>query len=91
MSENKHNDFFVDSGKLSEAALNRKHSLENDPSSRTSIYDYLPTQEKIESDIMDKVISEMNEYDYNSYTDMDVRRALRKETCSVVSASKRNG
>lgn len=83
MSENKHNDFFVDSGKLSEAALNRKHSLENDPSSRTSIYHYLPTQEKIESDIMDKVISEMNEYDYNSYTDMDVRRALRKETCSV--------
>lgn len=46
MSENKHNDFFVDSGKLSEAALNRKHSLENDPSSRTSIYHYLPTQEK---------------------------------------------
>lgn len=37
---------------------------------------YLPDMEVIESDIMDQVITAMNEYDYDRYTAADVRRAL---------------
>ena len=39
--------------------------------------------EQINSDIMDKVLSQMDSYDYDSYTAVDVRRALNSETCSV--------
>jgi len=39
--------------------------------------------ENINSDIMDKVISEMNSYDYNSFTDEDIREALKKEYLST--------
>ena len=35
--------------------------------------------ENINSDIMDRVISEMNNYDYNSFTDEDIREALNKD------------
>ena len=39
--------------------------------------------ENINSDIMDRVISEMNNYDYNSFTDEDIREALNKDYLSV--------
>ncbi len=81
--ETKENHFFVDSNRLSEKALEKKHMLENDPSSRKSIYEFLPDQEDIGSEIMDRVISEMNAYDYTRYTDADLRRALKNDTCSV--------
>ncbi len=77
------NQFFIDSDKLSEKALEHKHMLENDPSSRTNHMEYMEGMEQIESDIMDKVLSAMNEYDYDKYTAVDVRRALSAETCSV--------
>ncbi len=77
------NQFFIDSDKLSEKALEHKHLLENDPSSRTNHMEYMEGMEQIESDIMDKVLSAMNEYDYDKYTAVDVRRALSAETCSV--------
>lgn len=80
MSENQ---FFVDSEKLSEKALEKKHRLENDPSSRADHMAYLPGMEQIASDIREKVLNEMDSYDYESYTDADVRRALMHETCSV--------
>ncbi len=35
------------------------------------------------SDIMDKVLTEMNDYDYNHYTADDVKRALAKESCGI--------
>lgn len=79
----KENDFFVDSIKLGEKALEKKHRLEHDPSSRKSIYEFLPDQEDIGSEIMDKVLKDMEEYDYTQYADADVRRALRNPTCSV--------
>lgn len=41
---------------------------------------YMEGMEVIESDIMDQVISKMNAYDYNKYTNLDVRRALAKDT-----------
>lgn len=77
------NQFFVDSARLSEAALEKKHRLETDPSSRKNPMEYLPGMEKIESDICEKVISQMKAYDASKYTARDVRMALEHETCSV--------
>ncbi len=37
---------------------------------------YLPGMEDIGSDVMDQVISAMNAYDYEKYTEADVRRAI---------------
>ncbi len=77
------NKYFIDSEKLSEKALEKKHRIENDPSSRANHMEYMPGMEQIKSDIMSKVISEMKDYDYNSYTAVDVRRALTHETCTI--------
>ncbi len=80
MSENQ---FFVDSDKLSEKALEYKHRLETDKTARTNHMEYMEGMEQIQSDIMDKVLGEMDSYDYDKYTAVDVRRALAHETCSV--------
>ena len=77
------NQFFVDSDKLSEKALEHKHKLETDPSCRTNHMEYMEGMEQINSDVMDKVLSQMNSYDYDKYTAVDVRRALNSETCNV--------
>lgn len=77
------NNYFVDSEKLSEAALKRKHELETDPSSRTDHMKYMDGMERINSDIYTKVISSINEYDYGSYTAADVQRALAHENCTI--------
>ncbi len=77
------NNYFVDSEKLSEAALKRKHELETDPSSRTDHMKYMDGMERINSDIYTKVISAINEYDYGSYTAADVQRALAHENCTI--------
>ena len=39
--------------------------------------------ENINSDIMDRVVSEMNSYNYNSFSDEDIREALNKDYLSV--------
>ena len=75
--------YFIDSDVLPPKALERKHRLENDPSFRTNHMEYMPGMEIIESDIKDKVLSAMAEYDYDVYTPQDVERALCKENCSV--------
>ena len=77
------NQFFVDSEFLSEAALEKKHRLENDPSSRKNHMEYLPGMEIIRSDVCENVMAQMNSYDYTKYTAKDVRAALEHETCSV--------
>ncbi len=77
------NQYFVDSEYLSPAALEKKHRLENDPSSRADHMAYLPGMERIQSDVMDKVISQMDSYDYTKYTARDVQAALEHDTCSV--------
>ena len=41
------NDFFIDSDKLSEGALAKKHRLEQDPSSRTNHMEYMPGMEQM--------------------------------------------
>lgn len=77
------NNYFIDSNKLSESALKKKHELENNPSARTNHMEYMNGMERIKSDIFGKVISEMKDYDYNKYTVVDVRRALAHDTCTV--------
>ncbi len=77
------NQFFIDSDSLSEKALEIKHRLETDPSSRKNHMEYLPGMEQIQSDICQKVMEQMDSYDYSVYTAMDVRKALDHETCSV--------
>ena len=66
------NQFFIDSEFLSPAALEKKHRLETDPSSRTDHMAYMPGMEVIDSDICGKVISQMDSYDYSKYTARDV-------------------
>ena len=77
------NQFFVDSEFLSDAALERKHRLETDPSFRKNHMEYLPGMEQIESDICEKVITQMNSYEYEKYTTRDVKAALEHESCSI--------
>ena len=76
------NQFLVDSEFLSPAALEIKHRLETDPSSRKDHMEYLPGMEQIQSDVMEKVMSQMEAYDPSQYTARDVQAALEHETCS---------
>ena len=75
--------YFIDSDQLPPAALERKHKLEQDPSFRTDYMKYLDDMEIIDSDIKNKVLKAMDEYDYDSYTAADVERALSKDTCNI--------
>ena len=51
--------------------------LEDLKKNRIDHMKYLPDMEQLEeSDVMDQVISTMNAYDYDKYTEADVRRAL---------------
>ena len=77
------NQFFVDSEYLSPAALEKKHRLETDPSSRKNHMEYLPGMEQIQSDVCEHVMGHMNSYDPSRYTAKDIRAALEHETCSV--------
>lgn len=77
------NNYFVDSEKLTDNALKRKHELETNPASRTNHMEYMNGMERIESDIFNRVIAEMNGYDYSVYTAADVRAALAHENCTV--------
>ena len=75
--------YFIDSDQLPPAALERKHRLENDPSSRTDIMAYLPGQQVLESDIKGRVLAARDTYQAEAYTDADVRRALASDRCTV--------
>ena len=77
------NQFYVDSENLSEVALCKKHQLENDPAARTNHMEYMPGMEQISSDIMDKVLTEMENYDYEKYTEADVKRALASSRIGI--------
>ena len=77
------NNFFVDSEHLSAEALAKKHELENDPASRKDHMEYMKGMERIDSDVREKVMTQMEQYDYSRYTAKDVRAALDHEYCSV--------
>ena len=77
------NQFFIDSEYLSQQAVEKKHSLENNPESRTNHMEYMKGMEQIESDVMETVLSQMKGYDYSSYTAKDVIKALEHEVCTI--------
>ena len=77
------NQFFVDSEHLSPAALEKKHRLETDPSSRKNHMEYLPGMEQIQSDVCANVMEQVNAFDASQYTAKDVRAALEHESCSI--------
>ncbi len=77
------NQFLIDSEFLSPEALAKKHRLETDSSARTDHMAYMPGMEQISSDVMDKVMGQMNAYDPDAYTAQDVAAALQHEHCSV--------
>ncbi len=77
------NQFFVDSEKLSEKALEKKHRLETDPSSRTDHMKYMDGMEVINSDVCKNVMSHFNSYDYTKYTARDVKAALEHDVCTI--------
>ena len=77
------NRFFVDGEHLSPSALEKKHRLEKDPASRTNHMEYMDGMEQINSNVMEKVLSEMENYDYSKYTAKDVKKALEHEVCTI--------
>lgn len=77
------NQFFVDSDHLSPAALEKKHRLETDPSSRKNHMEYLPGMEQIQSDVRANVMGQVNAFDPSQYTAKDVKAALGHENCSI--------
>lgn len=77
------NQFFVDSNRLSDKALEKKHRLETDPTFRTNHMEYMAGMERIESDVCADVLAHMNSYDYTKYTAKDVKAALDRETLTI--------
>ncbi len=60
---------------LNKSILNEE-ILENQKKNRIAHMTYLPGMEVLDSDVMEQVIKAMKGYDYNCYTQADVRRAL---------------
>lgn len=77
------NQFIIENTKLSRETLDRKRRLENEPSSRRDIFEYLEGMEILESDVSSKVMEHFHSYDYSSYTAADVKRALEKDACTI--------
>ena len=77
------NQYFVDSEFLSEEALQRKHELEKEPDKRMNHMEYMPGMEQIDSNVMRQVLSEVESYQPERYTEKDVRQALLHDNCSI--------
>lgn len=60
---------------LNESILSEE-ILEDQKKNRIDHMTYLPGMEVLESDVMDQVVAAMEAYDYDKYTEADVRRAL---------------
>jgi len=50
---------------------------------KTNHMEYMEGMEVINSDIMERIQSEIKNYDYNKYTDSDVKAALANDSCSI--------
>ncbi len=79
-------EYIINSDNLSPQALEKKTRLEQDPSSRTNHMEYMPGMEQISSNVRSMVMEHVTSYDYNSYTDENVRVALahaRNGRCDI--------
>ena len=77
------NQFIINNESLSESVLKKKRQLENDPKSRINHMEYLTDMDQIKSDVQNKVLSQMKNYDYSKYTTKNVKAALEHENCSI--------
>lgn len=77
------NQFLIDSDKLSPAALEKKHRLENDRSYRTNHMEYMEGMEIINSDVCENVMAQVKSFDYGKYSAKDVKAALEHESCTI--------
>lgn len=77
------NQFLIDSDKLSPAALEKKHRLENDRSYRTNHMEYMEGMEIINSDVCENVMTQVKSFDYGKYSAKDVKTALEHESCTI--------
>lgn len=77
------NQFLIDSDKLSPAALEKKHRLENDCSYRTNHMEYMEGMEIINSDVCENVMTQVKSFDYGKYSAKDVKAALEHESCTI--------
>ena len=77
------NQFLIDSDKLSPAALEKKHRLENDRSYRTNHMEYMEGMEIINSDVCENVMTQVKSFDYGNYSAKDVKAALEHESCTI--------
>lgn len=76
-------EYLVDAKELSEAALERKHRLENEPQFRSNHMEYQEGMEQISPEIRQKVMGYVQSYHPEDYTAKDVLRALAHENCSI--------
>ena len=72
--KDEHKDEHVNESIISEEA---KAFLEKE--NRTDHMKYMPDMEVLDSDLLDKVVHDMETYDYDSYTAQDVRNALQHD------------
>lgn len=77
------NQFLIDFDKLSPAALEKKHRLENDRSYRTNHMEYMEGMEIINSDVCENVMTQVKSFDYGKYSAKDVKAALEHESCTI--------
>ena len=77
------NEFFVDSGKLGPAAIEKKHRIEQDPAARSNHMEYLDDMDRIDSRVREDVIRRMEAFVPEKYTEEDVRRALISDPCTI--------
>ena len=77
------NQFLIDSDKLSPAALEKKHRLENDRSYRTNHMEYMEGMEIINSGVCENVMTQVKSFDYGKYSAKDVKAALEHESCTI--------
>ncbi len=77
------NSFFVDSARLSPKALEIKHRLESDPSSRKNHMEYMEGMQRIDSDVCKNVMAHFDSYDPSAYTAADVKAALTRTGCGI--------
>ena len=77
------NQFIIDTNNLPENVLNKKRQLENDPASRINHMKYLPDMEQINSNILNTVLEQRNNFDYLNYNSKNVKMALEHETCTI--------
>ena len=77
------NQFIIETNNLPENVLNKKRQLDNDPASRVNHMEYLPDMEQINSNILNTVLKQVNNFDYSVYNYKNVKAALEHETCSI--------